>query len=61
MAIFGYIIYICCTLYVTLITLAVFSWPSARKWVGERTFVTVVFSLFWTGAVYWWPFTVTVS
>lgn len=61
MAVFGYIMYMCLTLYVSLISLAVFSWPSAKRWDGERTFMLVVFILFWTGAVHWWPFKVVVE
>ena len=61
MAIFGYVVYLACTLFVSLITLAVFSWTSPTKWCGDRTFVTIVFILCWTGAVHWWPFTVLVE
>lgn len=61
MAIFGYVVYMIVVGWISLITLAVFSWSSAKRWDGERTAVIMVFLLVWTGAVHWWPFTVTVS
>lgn len=50
MAVFGYTIYIFLTLYVSLITAAVYSWPGNAR--GERIFMSVIFGLFWCGAYY---------
>lgn len=54
MAVFGYAIYIFLTLYVSLVTAAVYSWPGNAH--GERIFMSVIFGLCWYGAYYLWPF-----
>jgi hypothetical protein len=56
MAVLGYICYMVLTLYVSLITSAVFVWPSDKMINGERVFMLVLFILFWTGAAHFWPF-----
>lgn len=59
MVIFGYVIYMAITLFVTALNIGCWFWPSQRK--GENLFFLVLFIAFWTGAYKWFPFTVTVS
>lgn len=54
MAVFGYVIYMLITIWVSIFSLAVFSWPSNHK--GEKWFMLVIFCLFWYGAYAGAPF-----
>lgn len=54
MAVFGYIMYMIITLWVSVLSLAVWTWPSNHT--GEKWFMSVIFALFWWGAFAWAPF-----
>ena len=54
MAVFGYIIYICACFWVSLFTLAAWSWPGSAG--VERLISVVIFGLVWYGAYSWAPF-----
>lgn len=55
MAIFGYIVYMACTLFVSFISIGVMTWPGNG---GEKWFIGTVVALLWWGAVAWAPFSV---
>jgi hypothetical protein len=59
MAVFGYLVYCLATLWVSVLGLAVFSWPSNNT--GEKWFMLVIMGLFWYGAYTWFPFTVSLQ
>lgn len=54
MAVFGYIIYIIICMWVSLFTVAVFSWPGSNRF--EQWIALIIFGLFWYGAWLWAPF-----
>lgn len=62
MAIFGYIVYLIMTIWVTLIGVAVWCWPSGNGDAkAEGWGVAVVIALMYYGAYKWFPLTVGVA
>lgn len=53
MAVFGYVVYTLITLFVSYVSLVVWSW---HNHTSEKWFMMVVFIAFWTGAYLLWPF-----
>jgi hypothetical protein len=59
MVIFGYIVYMILTFWVTLITVVVAVNPfGGESHPAEKWFLLVIMGLFWYGAYQWFPFTV---
>jgi hypothetical protein len=59
MAIFGYVVYMVITLYVTLVTAFLTMFPGKKG--GEWWFFVAIMSVFWYGAYALFPFEVAVK